>query len=86
MRRTEKRPLPAGRLQPLEVLVFGVVLGVGGLLYLGLMLPHPLAVVLAGVTFVMYVLIYTPLKRVTTLNTLIGAVPGACRRSLAGQR
>jgi protoheme IX farnesyltransferase len=77
MRRTENRPLPAGRLQPMEVLVFGVVLSVVGLGYLALATPHALGVVVAGVTLVSYVLVYTPLKRHTTLNTLIGAVPGA---------
>ena len=48
MRRTENRPLPAGRLQPLEVLVFGVLLGVGGVSYLALMLPHWAAAATAG--------------------------------------
>ena len=77
MRRTENRPLPAGRLQPLEVLVFGVLLGVGGVSYLALMLPHWAAAATAAATFVLYVGVYTPLKSRTTLNTLIGAVPGA---------
>ena len=77
MRRTENRPLPAGRLLPLEVLAFGMALGVGGLVYLLLTLRHPAAAGVAGLTFVSYVFVYTPLKRVTTLNTLIGAVPGA---------
>ena len=44
---------------------------------LPVMLPTPLAAVVAAVTFVLYVAVYTPLKRVTTLNTLVGAVPGA---------
>jgi len=77
MRRTENRPLPAGRLQPLEVLVFGLVLGIGGLTYLGLTLRQPLTVLVAAATFAGYVFLYTPLKRKTTLNTLVGAVPGA---------
>jgi protoheme IX farnesyltransferase len=77
MRRTENRPLPSGRLQPVEVLVFGAVLGAGGIVYLMLALPQPLAAAVAGVTFVSYVFLYTPLKRLTTLNTLVGAVPGA---------
>ncbi len=77
MRRTHNRPLPAGRLQPLEVLLFGLLLGVGGEVYLLCALPSPTAAVLAGCTFVSYVCLYTPLKRVTTLNTLVGAVPGA---------
>jgi heme o synthase len=77
MRRTENRPLPAGRLQPLEVLVFGVLLGAGGVVYLLLTLDHWHAAATAAVTFVLYVGVYTPLKPRTTLNTLIGAVPGA---------
>jgi protoheme IX farnesyltransferase len=77
MRRTENRPLPAGRLQPGEVLVFGAGLGACGLAYLGLTVRQPLAVGVAAFTFLSYVLLYTPLKRVTTLNTLVGAVPGA---------
>jgi protoheme IX farnesyltransferase len=77
MRRTENRPLPAGRLQPLEVLVFGVTLGVLGTIYLAVSLRHPLAAGVAALTFLSYVLLYTPLKRRTTLNTLVGAVPGA---------
>jgi protoheme IX farnesyltransferase len=77
MRRTENRPLPAGRLQPLEVLLFGLALGVTGLVYLALATRQPLCVLVAGITFVLYAFVYTPLKRVTTLNTLVGAVPGA---------
>src|SRR5438270_5194791 len=77
MRRTENRPLPAGRLQPLEVLLFGLGLGAAGLAYLGLATRQPLAVLVAALTFVLYAFVYTPLKRVTTLNTLVGAVPGA---------
>ena len=77
MRRTENRPLPSGRLQPVEVLVFGVILSVIGLGYLAWTMPHRLGVLVAGATLVSYVLLYTPLKRHTTLNTLIGAVPGA---------
>ncbi|HTU89038.1 MAG TPA: heme o synthase [Gemmataceae bacterium] len=77
MRRTEKRPLPSGRLQALEVFVFGLALGVGGVLYLALALSHVLSALIAAVTFVLYVAVYTPLKRRTPLNTLIGAVPGA---------
>lgn len=77
MRRTENRPLPAGRLQPIEVVVFGFVLGIAGVLYLALALPTPLAAGVAAFTFFSYVFLYTPLKRKTTLNTLVGAIPGA---------
>jgi heme o synthase len=77
MRRTENRPLPAGRLHPLEVLAFGLTLGVLGTAYLAVSLRQPLAAGIAALTFLSYVLLYTPLKRRTTLNTLVGAVPGA---------
>jgi protoheme IX farnesyltransferase len=77
MRRTENRPLPARRLQPVEVFGFGVVLAVVGLAYLAATMRHPLPVLVTAFTLVSYVLVYTPLKRHTTLNTLVGAVPGA---------
>jgi protoheme IX farnesyltransferase len=77
MRRTENRPLPSGRLQPVEVFLFGAVLGAVGVAYLALTLPRPGAAVVAALTFVLYVAVYTPLKRYTPLNTLVGAVPGA---------
>ena len=77
MLRTENRPLPAGRLLPLEVLTFGVTAGAVGLAYLAIALRQPTAALVAAVTFATYVFLYTPLKRVTPLNTLVGAVPGA---------
>jgi len=77
MRRTENRPLPSGRLQPVEALAFGVALAVLGEIYLLTTLPTPWAALVALGTLLSYVLVYTPLKRVTPLNTLVGAVPGA---------
>jgi protoheme IX farnesyltransferase len=77
MRRTENRPLPSGRLQPREVLLFGSALGVVGVAYLALTLSQPWAALVAAFTFATYVGVYTPLKTRTTANTLIGAVPGA---------
>jgi protoheme IX farnesyltransferase len=77
MRRTRNRPLPARRLTPAEAVAFGVVLGVLGLAYLTATVPHPAAAVVAAVTLVSYVAIYTPLKTTTEWNTLVGAVPGA---------
>lgn len=76
MRRTENRPLPSGRLQPVTVMLFGGACSVAGLVYLAL-LVNPLTSVLGAVTLVSYLFIYTPLKRVTWLNTAVGAVPGA---------
>lgn len=77
MRRTANRPLPAGRLHHLEVVVFGTAIAVTGVNYLYHALPSPYAAVVAALTFVSYVAIYTPLKPVTTWNTVIGAIPGA---------
>jgi protoheme IX farnesyltransferase len=77
MRRTENRPLPAGRLTTAEVLGFGIVSSVIGLGYMLFLMTHWLAAAVTLVTLLSYVFIYTPLKKKTTLNTLIGAVPGA---------
>lgn len=76
MRRTAGRPLPSGRLQPVTVMLFGGLCSVAGLIYLA-WLVNSLTSVLGAVTLVSYLFIYTPLKRVTWLNTAVGAVPGA---------
>ncbi len=76
MRRTASRPLPTGRVTPAEAAVFGSVLAAVGTAVL-LLGTHGLAAGVALATFVLYVFVYTPLKSVTTLNTAIGAVPGA---------
>ena len=77
MRRTENRPLPSGRLSSGEVLAFGIALSVLGLGYMLATMTHGLAIIVTAITHLSYVFVYTPLKRKTTLNTLIGAVPGA---------
>lgn len=76
MHRTQDRPLPSGRLQPTTVMLFGGVTSVAGLVYLALCV-NLLTAVLGSVTLVSYLFIYTPLKRVTWANTLVGAIPGA---------
>jgi len=76
MGRTFDRPVAAGRISATEAAIFGIVLSVCGLATLGVTV-NLLACSLALATILLYVLIYTPLKRVTTLNTLIGAIPGA---------
>ena len=76
MRRTCGRPLPTGRISPNAALLIGFALAAGGLLYL-FNLVSPLTGALAALTIGIYLFIYTPLKRVTTLNTLVGAIPGA---------
>ena len=76
MARTRRRPLPSGRLTPLSAKWFASAITVVGVVFLGLTV-NPLTAVLAALTFATYVLLYTPLKRTSTLNTLVGAVPGA---------
>lgn len=76
MRRTASRPLPSGRLQPATVAIFGGVCSVAGLIYLAVMV-NLLTSVLGAVTSISYLFIYTPLKRVSWMNTLVGAIPGA---------
>jgi len=76
MRRTETRPLPAGKLQPDTVLVFGAACSIAGLIYLAVAV-NPLTSFLGALTLVSYLFVYTPLKRKTWLNTAVGAIPGA---------
>jgi protoheme IX farnesyltransferase len=76
MERTRHRPLPDGRLTPAEALVFGWLLLVGGLAWLALGAGLLTALVTAGIA-VTYLLVYTPLKSVTSLCSIVGAVPGA---------
>lgn len=76
MRRTARRPIAAGRIGSIEALVFGLLLAAVGIVTLQLF-ANTLTAILGGVTFVTYVAIYTPLKRLTTLCTIVGAIPGA---------
>ena len=76
MKRTEKRPLPAGRLSPVMALLFGIILSFFGFFIL-LTTTNTLTFVVALTTLVSYLFVYTPLKRKTPLNTIIGAIPGA---------
>jgi heme o synthase len=76
MRRTRDRPLPSGRLGPQQVLLVGGAAAVLGLAYLALAVNLTTSM-LGALSLVTYLFVYTPLKRVTWLNTLVGAVPGA---------
>ena len=76
MRRTEDRPLPSGRLTSDAALMFGGVCSGAGLIDLALAVNLETSV-LGAITLCSYLFIYTPLKRVTPLNTAIGAIPGA---------
>lgn len=76
MKRTADRPLPAGRMNPDEALLGGALMAGIGLatLYFGV---HAPAAFLAAATLALYLFVYTPMKKWTSLNTLVGAVPGA---------
>ena len=76
MQRTKHRPLPAGRLSPRAAYRFGLLLSAVGLTLLTA-LAHPLSAAIAALSWMSYVLVYTPLKRRTVLCTLVGAIPGA---------
>ncbi len=76
MRRTRNRPLPMKRLAPAEVLIFGFASAGLGVTYM-LLTVNPLTAAMTGLTFVLYAGVYTPLKRVTSLCTAVGAIPGA---------
>jgi protoheme IX farnesyltransferase len=76
MRRTAERPIPSGRITPTSALLVGAALSLLGLVWL-LFQVNPLTALLGVATWTSYVAVYTPLKRITVLNTLVGAVPGA---------
>src|ERR1041384_1084258 len=76
MRRTRTRPVPAGRMRPVEALAIGIVLSIFGVAYLAIVC-NALSAVLAALTIVIYIFAYTPVKRISTGNTALGAVPGA---------
>lgn len=76
MYRTRNRPIPSGRVSITEALVFAGICGAGGILWLNAF-ANVLAASLAGLTLFSYVWLYTPAKRLTSHNTLVGAIPGA---------
>lgn len=76
MERTRLRPLPDGRLQPVEALAFGAAISAGGVLLLALAVS-PLSGLIAAAIVSSYLFLYTPLKRRSALCSVVGAVPGA---------
>jgi heme o synthase len=76
MRRTRMRPIPAGRIRPLQALALGIVLSVFGIGYLAIVC-NALSATLTAITISIYIFAYTPLKRASTANTAVGAIPGA---------
>ena len=76
MKRTERRPLPSGRLRPAEALLFGITIALAGIAEL-FVFANPLTGFLAALTFATYIFLYTPMKRISSVSTLIGGIPGA---------
>ena len=76
MKRTADRPLPSRRMDPLFAFGVGWMLSAAGIIHLAVKVT-PLSSILAAVTVAIYVFIYTPLKRWSSVNTLVGAIPGA---------
>lgn len=76
MRRTADRPLPAGRISPAGAFLFATALSAAGVAELALAV-NGLTALLAAATLVSYVCLYTPMKTVSPLSTIVGAVPGA---------
>jgi protoheme IX farnesyltransferase len=76
MPRTANRPVAAGRMTPAAAAAYGVARGVTGVLWLWLVV-NPLTAALGLLTVAIYLAVYTPLKRISSLNTVIGAIPGA---------
>ncbi len=76
MKRTRLRPLPDGRLQPIQALAFGAAITAGGLVYL-MLVVNPLSSFITAIIVSSYLFAYTPLKQKTSLCTVVGAFPGA---------
>ena len=76
MARTKNRPLVIGKISPMNALVFGMALSLGGYVFLYYLI-NPLTAWISAATIFLYILIYTPSKRITTWNTIIGSIPGA---------
>jgi len=76
MRRTRERPLPGGRMDERDALFIGTLCSGSGLVLLALTC-NLLSALLAALTLALYIGLYTPLKRISSLNTLVGAIPGA---------
>jgi len=76
MKRTADRPLPSRRMDPLFAFGVGWMLSAAGIIHLAVKVGA-LPSILAAATVAIYVFIYTPLKRMSSINTLVGAVPGA---------
>jgi protoheme IX farnesyltransferase len=76
MHRTSDRPLPSGRIRPPHAMLFGLVLSICGVGLLAAFV-NALTATLGAATLLLYIAVYTPAKRYTSLCTIVGAIPGA---------
>ena len=76
MKRTMNRPIPSGKISPINALIFGSILCVFGIFFIYQTI-NDLTAFVCFLTVFLYLFIYTPSKRFSTLNTLIGSIPGA---------
>ena len=76
MKRTVKRPIPSKRIAPLNALLFGSILCVFGVFFI-FQTINQLTAIICFLTIILYLFVYTPSKRFSTFNTLIGSIPGA---------
>jgi protoheme IX farnesyltransferase len=76
MKRTADRPLPSRRMSPVTAFAVGWMLSAVGIIHLAVMVNGP-AAYLTAATVAIYVFVYTPMKRMSSMNTLVGAIPGA---------
>jgi protoheme IX farnesyltransferase len=76
MERTKNRPLPAGRMSVAEASIAAMVMGVAGI-YILWVFMNPLCGMLSALSMLLYTLVYTPAKRITSFSVFIGAIPGA---------
>ena len=76
MDRTKNRPIPSKKISALNALIIGLILSISGPLFLYLTV-NELTALISGLTIIIYVMIYTPSKRLTSFNTIIGSIPGA---------
>jgi len=76
MTRTKNRPIVIGKIAPMNALIFGAFLSFGGCVLLYYLI-NPLTAFISVATILLYILIYTPSKRISTWNTIIGSIPGA---------
>lgn len=76
MKRTQARPVPSSKIAPSQSIIFSLGLILAGLLYLLLMVNY-LAGIVSLITTIIYLAVYTPMKRISAANVFIGAIPGA---------